>query len=457
MIVGQNQGVFLRFISSLQLQKSMCKGCKLYVILALNEKGVAEGLEHLLVVREFADVFHEELPGMPPERDLDFTIDLKLGTEPITKMPYQMSTPELQELKMKLKELLDLGLIRLSVSSWGAPVIFIWNKNGSWRLCIAYHQLNKAMIKNQNLLPRIDNLFDQMKGGMVFSKIDLRSKYHQLLIKEDDIPKTTFKMRFGHYEFIVLPFGLTNTPGVFMSLMNEVFREYLDKFIQVSIDDILIYSRMMEEHDDNLRLVVQCLRENKLYGKFSKCSFDQSMIHYLGHVISDEGIVVDPTKVNAIMECLAPKNIPEVYSFMGLEGYYQWFIEGFSKIANPITELQKKNKKFVWNDKRAETFRRLKELLTMTPILKVPDMDEDFLVCIDASKEGLGRVFMQDGRVIAYISRKLRWHEENYAMHDLELLAIVYALRVRRHYLIGWKFELKMDHCGLKHILTQSD
>jgi hypothetical protein len=213
-----------------------------------------------------------------------------------------MSTPELQELKMQLKELLDLGLIRPSVSPWGAPIIFIRNKYGSWRLCIEYHQMNKGMIKNQYPLLRIDDMFDQMKGATVFSKIDLRSGYHQLQIKEDDIPKTAFKMRFVHYKFILLPFRLTNAPGVFMSLMNGVFHEYLDKFIQVFIDDILIYSRMMEEHDDNFHLVLQCLREHKLYGKLSKCSFYQSKIHYLGHVISGEGIAMDPTKVEAIME-----------------------------------------------------------------------------------------------------------------------------------------------------------
>ena len=178
MIVGCNQGVSLRFISSLQLQKSMCKGCKIYAILALNEKGVVEGLEHLLVVREFVDVFSEELPGMSPERELEFTIDLKLGTELIGRTPYRMSTLKLQELKMHLKELLDLGLIRPSVSPWGAPVIFIRKKDGSWRICIDYRQLNKAMIKNQYPLPRIDDLFDQMKGATVFSKIDLRSGSH---------------------------------------------------------------------------------------------------------------------------------------------------------------------------------------------------------------------------------------------------------------------------------------
>jgi hypothetical protein len=216
----------------------MHKGCKLYVILMLNEKGVVEGLKHLPVMKEFVEVFLEELLGMSPERELEFTIDLKSGTEPIERMPYRMSTPELQELKMQLKELLDMGLIHPSVSPWGALFIFIQKKDGSWRLFINYHQLNKDMIKNQYPLLRIDDLFDQMKGTTVFSKIDLRSGYHQLQIKEDDIPKIAFKMRFGHYEFTVLPFGLTNAPGVFMSLMNKVFREYLDKFIQVFIDDI---------------------------------------------------------------------------------------------------------------------------------------------------------------------------------------------------------------------------
>jgi hypothetical protein len=233
-----------------------------------------------------------------------------------------------------------------------------------------------------------------MKGATVFSKIDLRSGYHQLRIKEDDVPKTAFKTRFGHYEFIVLPFGLTNAPGVFMSLMNGVFREYLDKFIQVFIDDILIYSRMTEEHDEHLRLVLQCLREHKLYGKLSKCSFYQSKIHYLGHVISSEGIVVDPAKVRGYYGMACTDECHKVCSFMGLAGYYRRFVEGFSKIANPITELQKKNTKFVWTEKCAEAFRRLKELLTTTSILKVPNMDADFLVCHSASKEGLGGVLM---------------------------------------------------------------
>jgi hypothetical protein len=222
-----------------------------------------------------------------------------------------------------------------------------------------------------------------------------------LWIKEDDVPKTAFKTRFGHYEFTVLSLWTDKRPRSIYEFDERVFHEYLDKFIQVFINNILIYSRMKEEHDEHLRLVLQCLREHKLYGKLSKCSFYQSRIHYLGHVISGEGIIVDPAKVEAIMEWPAPTNVIEVCSFMGLAGYYRLFVEGFSKIENPITELQKKNKKFVWTEKCAEAFRSLKELLTTTPILKVPDMDADFLVCTDASKEGLGGVLIQDGRVIA--------------------------------------------------------
>jgi hypothetical protein len=218
---------------------------------------------------------------------------------------------------------LDLGLIRPSVSPWGALVIFVRKKDGSWRLCIDYRQLNKATIKNQYLLPIIDDFFDKMKGATVFSKIYLRSGYHHLQIKEEDIPKTTFKTRFRHYEFTVLPFGLTNAPGVFMSLMNGVFRKYLDKVVQVFIDDILIYSRVKEEHDAHLRLVLQCLRENKLYGKLLKCSFYQSKIHYLGHIIYGEGISMDPTKVEAIMEWHALTNVQEVRNFISLVGYYR--------------------------------------------------------------------------------------------------------------------------------------
>jgi hypothetical protein len=221
-IHGIQRKVSLCFISTMKVKHCMRQGCQLYVVEAVNE-GKGPSIDQYPILSEFKDVFPKELPGFPPERELDFTIELKPGAEPISKTPYRMTAPELCELQMQLKELLDLGMIRPNVSPWGAPVIFVKKKDGSLRLCIDYRDLNHATVKNRYPIPQIDDLFDQMKGATIFSKIDLRSGYHQLRIKEGDIPKTAFRTRFGHYEFIVVPFGLTNAPTIFMSLMNGVF------------------------------------------------------------------------------------------------------------------------------------------------------------------------------------------------------------------------------------------
>jgi uncharacterized protein YaiI (UPF0178 family) len=242
-----------------------------------------------------------------------------------------------------------------------------------------------------------------------------------------------------------------------MSLMNGVFRKYLDHFVQVFLDDIVIYSRNEREHKEHLRIVLSCLRENKLYGKLSKCSFFQTKIHYLGHIIFGEGISVDPEKVKAIMEWPVPKNAHEVRSFMGLAGYYRRFVEGFSKIVKPITTLQCKGVRYEWTEECDSAFIDLKRLLTSAPILRVPDMEKDFMVCTNASKQGLGAMLMQDGGVIAYASRKLKKHEDLYVTHDLELAAVMLDLKLWRHYLVGRNFELKTDHQSLKHLFTQRD
>ena len=223
-------------------------------------------------------------------------------------------------------------------------------------MCIDYRQLNKLTIKNKYPLPRIDELFDQVKGAMVFSKIDLRSGYHQIRIKEEDITKTAFRTRYGHYEFVVLPFGLTNAPATFMCLMNSVFHRFLDKFVLIFIDDILIYSRSREEHEEHLRIVLQTLREHQLYAKFSKCDFFREEIQYLGHIITKEGIAVDPEKIRTIMEWPIPKDVADIRSFMGLAGYYRRFVEGFSRVAYPITSLQKKGKVFKWTSECKRSF-----------------------------------------------------------------------------------------------------
>jgi hypothetical protein len=237
-----------------------------------NTKGPS--LENFSVLQEFEDVF-QEIPGLPPRREIDFSIDLVPGAASVSKKPYRMSTPELKELQMQLEELLKKGYIRPSVSPWGAPVLFVKKNDGTMRLCIDFRQLNKYIIKNKYPLPRIDDLFDQLRGANIFSKIDLMSGYHQVRIKKEDIHKTTFRTRYGHYEFVVVPFGLTNAPTIFMYLMNGIFKNYLNEFIIVFLDDILIYSKSEEEHEHHLRLVLQVLREHQLYANLSKCYFYQ--------------------------------------------------------------------------------------------------------------------------------------------------------------------------------------
>eukprot|EP00253_Pinus_taeda_P033189 PITA_33189 len=420
-----------------------------------NQKNKTAMLGNIPVVQDFADVFPEEVPGLPPKRDVDFTIELIPGAAPVSRAPYRMSVPELTELKMQLQELLDKNYIRPSVSPWGAPVLFVKKKDGTFRMCIDYRQLNKLTIKNKYPLPRIDELFDQVKGATVFSKIDLRSGYHQIRIKEEDIAKTAFRTRYGHYEFVVLPFGLTNAPATFMCLMNRVFHRFLDKFVLIFIDDILIYSRSRKEHEEHLRLVLQTLREYQLYAKFSKCDFFKEEIQYLGHVITKEGIAVDPEKIRTIMEWPIPKDVADIRSFMGLAGYYRRFFEGFSRVAYPITSLQKKGKVFKWTSECQKSFEQLKHLLTTAPILSIADPNKDYVVCTDASKEGMGGVLMQEGRVIAYESRKLKEHEQKYSAYDLELAAVIHALKMWRHYLLGRKFLLLTDHHSLTNYFSQ--
>jgi hypothetical protein len=382
------------------MRKYCRKGCPLYAIQALElVEDDKPSLEDHPTLREYKDVFPEEVLGLPPRRDIDFSIELASGVVSVSRTPYRMSTPELVELKLQLKEMMDRGYIRPSISPWGAPVLFVKKKDGTLRLCIDYRQLNKVTIKKKYPLPWIDDLFNQLGGASIFSKIDLRSGYHQVRIKGVDIHKTAFRTRYGHYEFVVVPFGLTNAPATFMCLMNNVLRKFLDKFVLVFIDDILIYSKNIEEHEEHLRLVLQVLREHQLYAKFSKCDFFQKKIHYLGHVMFEEGVAVDPNKIKSIMEWPTPRDVSDIRSFMRLVGYYRRFIKGFSKIGCPITSLQKKGVKFLWTPKCEERFQSLKHLLTHAPMLKIIDPKADFLVCTDACKEGLEGVLMQEGSV----------------------------------------------------------
>ncbi|GJR20134.1 putative reverse transcriptase domain-containing protein [Tanacetum coccineum] len=355
----------------------------------------------------------------------------------------------MKERAEQLQELSDKGFIRPSSSPWGAPVLFVKKKDGSFRMCIDYRELNKLTVKNRYSLPRIDDLFDQLQGSSVYLKIDLRSGYHQLRVRKKDIPKTAFRMRYGHYEFQVMPFGLTNTPAVFMDLMNRVCKPYLDKFVIVFIDDILIYSRNKKDHEEHLKLILELLKKEELYTKFSKCEFWIPKAQFLGHVIDIKGIHVDPAKIESIKDWASPKNATEIRQFLGLAGYYRRFIKGFSKITKPMTKLTQKNVKFDWGEKEEAVFQLIKQKLCSTPILALPKGSENFIVYCDASHKGLGAVLMQNEKVIAYASRQLKIHEKNYTTNDLELGAVVFALKIWRHYLYGTRCTIFTDHKSL--------
>ncbi|GJT69773.1 putative reverse transcriptase domain-containing protein [Tanacetum coccineum] len=328
-----------------------------------GKKSDEKKLKDIPVVREFLKKFPEDLPGLPPVRQVEFQIDLIPGATPIAQAPYRLAPSEMQELSNQLQELADQGFIRPSTSPWGAPVLFVKKKDGSFRRCIDYRKLNKLTVKNRYPLPKIDNLFDQLQGSSVYSKIELRSGYHQLRVKNEDIPKTSFRKRYGHYEFQVMPFGLTNAPAVFMDLMNRVCKPYLDKFVIVFIDDILIYSRNKEEHANHLRIILELLKKEKLYAKFSKCDFWIRIVQFLGHLIDSQGLHVDPAKIEAVKNWTSPTTPTEIRQFLGLAGYYQRFIKYFSKIAKSLTELTQKNKKYIWGEDQKSAFQLLKQKL----------------------------------------------------------------------------------------------
>jgi hypothetical protein len=354
------------------------------------------------VVYEYPDVFPDELPGMPLNWDIEFVIDLVPGTGPIAKRPYRMAADELAELKKQLRELTDKGFIRPSASLWGSPVLFMKKKDGSMRMCVGYRSLNAITIKNKYPLPHIDNLLDQLQKAKYFSKIDLRSGYHQMKIRPEDVAKTAFVTRYGQYEFMVVSFGLTNAHAYFMNMMNKVFMDELEKFVVVFIDGILIYSETTEEHEKHLRIVLEKLRQNQLYAKFEKCEFWLEKVAFLGHVLTADGVAMDPSKIEAVTEWERPQNVSDIRSFLGLAGYYHRFIENFSKIAKPMTEPLHKNTPFVWNEACEQSFQELKKRLTTTPILALPDIHQNFVIYCDASKQGLGCLLMQNDRVIAY-------------------------------------------------------
>ncbi|KAH0709559.1 hypothetical protein KY284_010986 [Solanum tuberosum] len=419
-----------RFISYLKARKMISKGYLYNLVWVKDSSSETPTLKSIPMVNEFPEVFPDDLPGVPPEREIEFRIDLLPDTQPISIPLYKMAPAELKELKEQLKDLLDKGFIRASISPWGAPVFFVKKKDGSLRMCIDYRQLNKITIKNKYPIPRIDDLFNQLQGASHFSKMDLRS---------------------------VMSFGLTNAPTTFMDLMNRVFKQYLDLFVIVFIDDILIYSWNEEEHASHLRVVLQTLKDRQLFTKFNKCEFWLQSVAFLGHIVSSEGIRVDSQKIEAVKQWPIPTSAIDIRSFLGLAGYYRRFVEGFSSIASPLTRLTPKKVKFQWSDDCEKSFAELKTRLTTTLVLTLPEGSDGYVIYCDASRVGLGCVLMQRGKVIAYPSRQLKVHEKNYPTHDLKLAAVVFALKIWRHYLYGVHVDVFTDHKSLQYVFTQKE
>jgi len=409
------------------------------------------------VLEEFPDVMPDELlENLPPRRRVDHAIEVMPGVAPPAKAPYRMSHEELKELKVQLEELLTKGYIKPSKSPYGAPVLFVHKKDATLRMCVDYRTLNKAMVKNWYPLPRIDDLFDCLSGAKVFSRIDLRSGYYQIQITERDEEKTACPTRYGSYKFLVMPFGLTNAPAIFCTLMNDIFREWFDDFVVVYIDDNLIYSSSLEEHAEHLRKVFQRLRENKLYAKLEKCEFGVTEVDFLGHRITQEGLMMDDHKVKAILDWEPSKSIPALRSFLGLASYYRKFIKNFVKIAALLTNLLKKfTVTYDWEEACDEAFETLKGILVKASVLKLPNFDKDFEIHSDASDFAIGGVIVQDGKPVAFESKKLSETERRWPTHEKEMWAVIHCLKTWGHYVGSKDVVVCTDNVTFKYFATQ--
>lgn len=402
----------MELLSALQLKKGLKRGEPTYLAamkLECREVGEAPIPREVgVLLEEFKGVMPDKLPwGLPPRRAVDHKMELEPGTVPPARAPYRMAPPELAELRRQLDDLLESGFIRASKAPFGAPVLFQKKHDGSLRLCVDYRALNKVTVKNKYPIPLIADLFDQLGEARYFTKLDLRSGYYQVRIAEGDEPKTTCVTRYGAFECLVMPFGLTNAPATFCTLMNRLFHPYLDRFVVVYLDDIVVYSGTLEEHVEHLRAVFQILRDNQLYVKKEKCSFAQQEVTFLGHRIKGGTICMDNEKVKAIEEWDPPSKVSELRSFLGLVNYYRRFIQGFSGRAAPLTNLLKKNQPWHWTRECQEAKEDLKGAIMADPVLALPDHAKPFEVHTDASDYAIGGVLMQEGHPIAYESRKL--------------------------------------------------
>jgi hypothetical protein len=444
-------------ISSHRMEKLLKKGhsgviAQLHAIQATEIPPVPQDLQAILSKHQ--TVFSTP-QGLPPSRGVhDHSIPLVPGSLNPNIRPYRHPFAQKNEIEKMVQELLTAGVIRPSTSPYSSPVVMVLKREGSWRMCPDFRALNKLTIKDKFPIPVIDDLLDELSGAQFFTKLDLRSGYHQIHMKESDIPKTAFRTHEGHYEFLVMPFGLCNAPSTFQSLMNHVFRPFLCHFVLVFFDNILIYSKTWKDHLTHVDQVLILLAQHQLFLKQSKCAFGASEVEYLGHLVGKDGVRVDPKKIEAVQDWPHPKTLKILHGFLGLIGYYRKFVKNYGKIAAPLTALLKKNS-FTWTPATDQAFQTLKMAMCTTLVLSLPDFTKTFVLECDASGKGIGAVLMQEGRPLAFTIKQLSEKNLGNPIYEKEMLAILHAVELWRPYLLGQRFQIKTDHQSLKYFLEQ--
>jgi transposase InsO family protein len=464
-------------LSHQQLKKLARKRCPAWLAV-IEHMPVGDGCESLgsviddskvcerarAILHEYEDVFPSELPhDALPVHDVEHTIPLVPNHVPPCRSPYRLAQSELDELRKQLDEYIRLGFIRPSASPYGAPVLFVRKKDNSMRMCVDFRALNKLTIRQRTPLPLIDDLLNRLHGARVFSTLDLRTAYHQVRIAEEDVHKTAFRTRYGQYEWLVMPFGLTDAPSTFQRLINHVCKPLLDKCALAFLDDICVYSPNEEQHEHDLRAVLDLLRKHRLYAKLSKCVFFASECVWCGHVVSGDGLRPDPAKVETVIKWPEPKTQHDVRSFMGLGQFFHRYIKDCARIASPLYDLTSIGAPKSWEtlpEAARLAFEQLKVALSSPPVLRIPDPSLPFVLSTDASGFALGGCLMQRDEQhhlhpCAYESRRMSPPERNYGVYEQELLALVHACRKWRHYLFARPVCLVSDHQPLSWLMDQ--